>query len=65
MRASHDSAERPGAARAAVSPSEADPSGGYEPPRLLDLGTLAQLTAGGTMLSQADGFGGAGASGSV
>jgi hypothetical protein len=60
-----DSSERPGAARAAVPLSEADTPAGYEPPRLVVLGTVAQLTAGGTELSQSDGYGGAGASGSM
>jgi hypothetical protein len=36
---------------------------GYQPPRLTALGTLADLTAGGTNPSEDDGFGGAGASG--
>jgi hypothetical protein len=37
---------------------------GYEPPRLVPLGALADLTQGGTSGSD-DGFGGAGDSGSL
>jgi hypothetical protein len=35
----------------------------YESPRLIVLGTLAQLTAGGNVSGQSDGFGAAGGSG--
>jgi hypothetical protein len=35
---------------------------GYEPPRLVDLGTLAELTRGGTTSMQSDGMGTAGGS---
>ena len=35
----------------------------YEPPRLRVLGTLSELTAGGNVSGQSDGFGTAGGSG--
>lgn len=38
---------------------------GYEPPRLVRLGTLAQLTQGGDTTDQDDAFGGAGDEGSL
>jgi hypothetical protein len=41
-----------------------DAGAGYEPPRLTVLGTLADLTAGGTV-GEFDGSGEAGASGSI
>ena len=37
----------------------------YQPPRITVLGTLADLTAGGTEPTEDDGFGGAGASGTI
>jgi hypothetical protein len=37
----------------------------YQPPRITALGTLADLTAGGTNPTEDDGFGGAGASGTI
>jgi hypothetical protein len=42
-----------------------DAAGGYEPPRVTDLGTLTELTAGGTASGQSDGFGFAGGSGTL
>jgi hypothetical protein len=42
-----------------------DSGPGYEPPRLTVLGTLAELTAGGNVSSQADGVGFAGGSGTL
>jgi hypothetical protein len=37
----------------------------YEPPRIVALGTLAELTAGGDPNLPDDGFGGAGGTGSI
>jgi hypothetical protein len=45
-------------------PGVSSPGTSYEPPRLVSLGTLAELTQGGTA-GPADGFGGAGDSGSL
>jgi hypothetical protein len=45
-------------------PPGTDPPSRYEPPHLTDLGTLAQLTHGGTV-GLSDGVGFAGAAGSV
>lgn len=59
-----DLSGRAGAAWPGVSVPESPTSGSYEPPRLVVLGTVAELTAGGST-GPSDGMGGAGAMGTV
>ena len=54
--------EEPGGSRPAA---PADLAGAYVPPRLVSLGTLAELTLGGDVGPSSDGFGNAGAAGSL
>jgi len=54
----------PAAAALPAEAAEAETSGGYEAPRLVVLGTVTELTAGGST-GPSDGMGGAGAMGTV